>query len=139
MPKKLKLSTIMKEWDINEQPELTTEDKNLFLDKVKNFNSYGESIYAKGNLRQIAEDMSKIAMVAEQLTLSEADEWFDKVTINRNMKQLKEISKNFNKEAQIAQSVQERLSTLYEEMGNILNRYFSIDDLKSKENNLNNK
>lgn len=128
MSNKIKLSNLMKEWNIDEQPELTNEDKTLFLEKVKNFNSYGESIYAKGNLREIAEDMSKIALVAEHLTLSEADEWFDKVTINRNMKQLKEISKNFQKEAHAAQAVQERLSTLYEEMGTILNRYFTIED-----------
>ena len=130
MTKSIKLKDIIKEWSATEENQITTEDKNLFLEKVKNFNSFGESIYAKGNLREIAEDLSKIASIAEKMALSETEEWFDKVTVNRNMKQLREVSKGFNKTAQEAQAIQERLASLYEEMGTILNRYYQIEGIE---------
>lgn len=128
MSKKLLLSEILKEeWGLNKKPELTEEDKSLFLEKVKGFNSYGKNIYREGNLREIAEEMSKLSEIARHMILSETDEWFDKVTINRNMKSLDGISKEFQKTASEAQSVQERLTSLYEDMGLIFNRYFNVE------------
>lgn len=127
--KSIKLKDIIKEWSTQEENSITNEDKNLFFEKVKNFNSYGESIYAKGNLREVAEDLSRIAQIAEKMALNEED-WFDNVTISRNMKQLREVSKGFSKTAHEAQAIQERLSSLYEEMGTILNRYFTIEDIE---------
>lgn len=127
---KLSLKKILKEeWGLTKKPELTEEDKNIFLEKVRNFNKYGESIYAKGNLREIANELSKISEIASHVILSETDDWFDKVTVNRNMKNLNNIKSEFVKTANEAQSVQERLATLYEDMGLILNRYFTVENL----------
>lgn len=126
MENKLSLKDILNEWGINKNPELTEEDKTIFFEKIKNFNTYGESVYNKANLRKIAEELSKLTDIARHVILSETDEWFDKVTINRNMKSLDNISKEFLKTASEAQSIQERLATLYEDMGTIFNRYFDV-------------
>ena len=137
MSKKLSLSEILKEeWGLNKKPELTEEDKSLFLEKVKNFNSYGKNIYREGNLREIAEEMSKLSEIARHMILSETDDWFDKVTINRNMKSLDGISKEFMKTAHEAQSVQERLTSLYEDMGLIFNRYFNVESSDGLDSNI---
>jgi len=56
---------------------------------------------------------------------------FDKVTVSRNMKELKGLSGQFGKVAQEANSLQERMSGLYEDMGNILGRYYSIGEAKA--------
>jgi len=131
MKDKLSLKKMLnEEWGMNKEPKLTSEDTNLFYEKVKNFNVYGESIYRKGNLREVALELSKIAEIAKHVTLSETSDWFDKVTVNRNMKALDGISKEFNKTASEAQSIQERLSSLYEDMGLIFNRYFNIESIK---------
>ena len=53
---------------------------------------------------------------------------FDKVTVSRNMKELKGLSGQFSKVAQEANSLQERMTGLYEDMGNILGRYYSIGE-----------
>lgn len=127
--KSIKLKDIIKEWSAQEENSITNEDKTLFLEKVKNFNSYGDMIYGKGNLKEVAEDLSRIAQIAEKMALNEED-WFDNVTISRNMKQLREVSKGFSKTAHEAQAIQERLSALYEEMGTILNRYFTIEGIE---------
>jgi hypothetical protein len=90
----------------------------------------GEHIYGKGSLKETAETLSSIADGAAQHTLSETDDMFDKVTVSRNMKELTGLSKQFGKVAGEAHSLQERMSGLYEDMGNILSRYYEIDEGK---------
>ena len=99
-----------------------------FMGEVSNFNSFGGEIYREGNLRELAERLSKLAMTAKQHTLQETEDWFDKITVNRNMKELTGLSNQFKKVATEAQSLQERMSGLYEDMGHILGRYYEINE-----------
>ena len=78
---------------------------------------------------EVAETLGGIVEAAKTLTLSEADDWFDKVTIKRNMSELDKMDKAFEKVATEARQLDERLHSLYEDMGNILNRYYEISDL----------
>ena len=98
-----------------------------FMSEVGNFNSFGNEIYREGNLRQLAEKLSRLAETAKQHTLQETEDWFDKITVNRNMKELTGLSSQFKKVATEAQSLQERMSGLYEDMGHILGRYYEIN------------
>ena len=98
------------------------------VSKIGNYNSIGESIYGSGNLKEVAESLSAIAEGAAQHTLSETDDMFDKVTVSRNMKELTGLSKQFGKVAMEANSLQERMTGLYEDMGNILGRYYKINE-----------
>ena len=98
------------------------------VSKIGNYNSIGESIYGSGNLKEVAESLSAIAEGAAQHTLSETDDMFDKVTVSRNMKELTGLSKQFGKVAMEANSLQERMTGLYEDMGNILSRYYKINE-----------
>jgi len=108
-----------------EKPQINVKE---LVSKINAFNSIGESIYGKGNLKEVAESLSKIAEGAAQHTLSEVDDMFDKVTVSRNMKELTNLSKQFGKVAGEANSLQERMSGLYEDMGNILGRYYEIGE-----------
>ena len=74
----------------------------------------------------------KIAVGASQHALSETDDMFDKVTINRNMKELKGLSGQFSKVSSEAHALQERMSGLYEDMGHILGRYYNIGEGEEK-------
>jgi hypothetical protein len=78
---------------------------------------------------EVAETLGGIVEAAKTLTLSESDDWFDKVTIKRNMSELDKMDKAFEKVATEARQLDERLHSLYEDMGNILNRYYEISDL----------
>ena len=51
----------------------------------------------KSNIKQVAEKLSWIANQAKNHTLSETEDWFDKVTVNRNMKDLTTLSNSFLK------------------------------------------
>ena len=101
---------------------------NEFLGEVGNFNAFGNEIYREGNLRQLAERLSRLAETAKQHTLQETEDWFDKITVNRNMKELTGLSGQFKKVANEVQTLQERMSGLYEDMGHILGRYYEINE-----------
>ena len=103
-------------------------DVKEFMGEVSNFNSFGSEIYREGNLRELAERLSKLAMTAKQHTLQETEDWFDKITVNRNMKELTSLSNQFKKVATEAQGLQERMGGLYEDMGHILGRYYEIHE-----------
>lgn len=108
------------------------EEQEIDVEGLKNelseFNKIGEALFGKSNITDIAEKLSWIASQAKNHTLSETEDWFDKITINRNMKELTSLSKNFSKIAGEAKSIQERMSALYEDMGNILSRYYEINE-----------
>ena len=95
---------------------------------IREFSSYSKVLQKEENLQKIAERLSKIATNAKSYTVSETEDWFDKVTVKRNMKELTNLSKQFGKIAQESNSLQQRLSGLYEDMGHILGRYYEIDD-----------
>ena len=95
---------------------------------LRSYNKLGESLYQQQTLKETAKSLSQIAEMAASHTLQETEDWFDKVTVSRNMKELTNHSKSFSKIAEEASSVQQRLSALYEDMGVILNRYYDIPE-----------
>ena len=113
---------------LKEEDDTPKVNVNELVEKINNYNSIGESIYGSGNLKEVAESLSSIAEGAAQHTLSETEDMFDKVTVSRNMKELTGLSKQFGKVASEANSLQERMSGLYEDMGNILGRYYEIGE-----------
>ena len=120
-----KLTDIVEDVYGEQQPKLNVRE---FMGEVSNFNSYGNEIYREGNLRELAQRLSRLAETAKAHTLQETEDWFDKITVNRNMKELTGLSNQFKKVATEAQALQERMSGLYEEMGHILGRYYEINE-----------
>ncbi len=127
----MKLRKLVSE-DIQQNPDevapMTSDEKKSFMEAVSKYNQFGKEIHRDSNLREVAKKLAEIAENAHRCTIAETEESFDKITVNRNMKDLKALSGNFGKVAQEAQSLQERLSSLYEDMGYILNRYYDIND-----------
>ena len=106
----------------------TKIDSKQILSKIQEFSQLGKSIYKTGDLKETAKTLSDIANAAKVHTLRETEDWFDKVTVNRNMKELTNLSKNFNKLSEEASSVQQRLEALYEDMGIVLSRYYDLNE-----------
>jgi hypothetical protein len=127
----ISLSKIVKEkyGDVDEEKVdvkgLTTE--------ISSYNKLSDAIFGKSNITQIAEKLSWIANQAKSHTLQETEDWFDKITVNRNMKELTGLSGQFGKIANEAKSLQERMGALYEDMGNILGRYYEIGETVTEE------
>ena len=117
---------------MKEHDDTPTVNIKELVSSISNYGSLGEQIYGKGSLKEVAEILSKIAVGASQHALSETDDMFDKVTISRNMKELKGLSGQFSKVSSEAHALQERMSGLYEDMGNILGRYYKIGEGEEK-------
>jgi hypothetical protein len=123
----IKLRNILRETE--EFQQLPSELKKHFLEIISTYNQHREGMSRKSDIMQIAETLGGIADAAQEYTLREGGDWFDRVTIKRNMNELKKLQTGFEKEAVEAQSQQQRLEALYEDMGHVLGRYFEIADL----------
>ena len=117
------------------KPFVTEEEEEVgdeFTESVKRYSQYGQNIYRQGNLKETAETLANIAEQATVHTLQELEDEFDKITVSRNMKELKCYSDQFSKFANEAHTLQQRIESLYEDMGTILNRYYHIDEIEKK-------
>ena len=127
LPKSSKLTSIVEDMYGKQKSDLNFDVKE-FVQTVGNYNSFSKIINREGNLRDVANTLAELAESAKSHTLSETEDWFDKVTVTRNMKELGSLSQQFKKTAVEAQSLQERMTGLYEDMGNILGRYYNINE-----------
>jgi hypothetical protein len=119
---KLKLKNILESLN----PKTSLEEKKSFLQEVERFNEYGSVIYRTEDLRKVAESINALCEKAEAITLEEAQDWFDEVTIKRNIKELSRKKSDFIKTVHEISKMQQRLEALYEEIGGTLSRYFEI-------------
>ena len=95
---------------------------------IRNFARVGKQLRVNGNIMSAAKQLAEMADNAQNHVLGETSDWFDGVSVKRNMKELKGLTGQFKKTAVEANAVNQRLSALYEDMGNILNRYYEIDE-----------
>jgi hypothetical protein len=123
----MSLSNMVKE-KYGEIESETKIDSKQIISKIQEFGQLGKSIYKTGDLKETAKTLSDIANAAKVHTLRETEDWFDKVTVNRNMKELTNLSKHFGKLSEEASSVQQRLEALYEDMGIVLSRYYDLNE-----------
>ena len=109
----------------DERPKV---NKHEVIEAVKSYARIGKQIQVNNNIMEASKQLSKIAEAAQNHILSETDDWFDGVSVKRNMKELKGLTGQFKKTAVETNATNQRLSALYEDMGNILNRYYDIDE-----------
>ena len=105
-------------------------NKHEVIEAIKSYSRVGKQLYSNNGILDAAKQLAQMAESAQNHVLSETDDWFDTVSVKRNMKELKGLTSHFKKTAVEANSVNQRLSALYEDMGNILNRYYDIEDVR---------
>jgi len=127
----IRLKDILKETE--EYQQMPTELKKHFLEIISTYGHHREGMTRKSDIRQIAETLGAIADAAQEYTLREAGDWFDRVTIKRNMGELKRLQEKFQKEAVESKRQEQRLEALYEDMGHVLGRYFEIAEISESE------
>ena len=123
-----KLKNILQEV-FEESPQV---DKYKVVEGVKNFGIVGKQLYNNNNIVETAKQLAEIAESAHHHILGEQDDWFDKISVNKNMKTLKGSVVEFQKTAKEAQALNQRMTALYEDIGHVLNRYYDIDEALDK-------
>ena len=101
-------------------------EKASSLEEIREFGNFNEAIYRSEGLKEAAAKINNIVEKAQHVALQETEEWFDEVTVKRNMKELVSNNKDFNKTVSEMTKLQQRLESLYEEMGNNLSRYYEV-------------
>ena len=127
----IKLKDILKETE--EFQQLPSEIKKHFLEIISTYGQHRENMSRKSDIRQVAETLGAIADAAQEYTLREGGDWFDRVTIKRNMNELKKLQTAFEKEPVEAKAQEQRLEALYEDMGHVLGRYFEIAEITEQQ------
>tara|TARA_R100000008_G_scaffold86667_2_gene80758 strand:- start:705 stop:1181 length:477 start_codon:yes stop_codon:yes gene_type:complete len=103
-------------------------DGDKVSETVRAFSQFGETFNNINQLQSAAKRVVEAAEMANQHIMSETDDWFDKVSVGRNMKQLTSNVKDFKKAVSESTALNQRMFSLYEEIGMILNRYYNIDE-----------
>ena len=119
----MKLKKMLNE---NQEMNFSPKQKRAFLEAIARFNEYGQSIYATDKLKETISNISELVNTATNLTLKETDNWFDNVSVKRDMKGLGESMKLFEKTAGEMATLQQRMESVYEDMGYKLGKYYEI-------------
>ena len=125
--KNIKLIGMVEDIAVREREEQPV-NKFEVIEAVRNYQTIGGQLFKDNGIVEVAKQLVGIAESAQNHVLSETDDWFDAVSFKRNMKELKGMTSQFKKAALEANAVNERLNALYEDMGNILNRYYDIEE-----------
>ena len=107
---------------------LTKEAKQDILKSVSAFNEFGSNIYRTQEIKEMVEAIVKMSEGATQLALQETDDWFDSVTVKRDMNEVASSVKLFEKTATELSALQQRLESVYEDMGHKLGKYYEISE-----------
>ena len=118
-----KLKTLLSEVFEENQERI---DGRAVSKQVSEYGLVGKKLYGEHNIMEIAEQLVRMAESAQQHIVTETDDWFDKVSVNRNTKSMTRMVKEFKSTAKDHKALSERLVALYEDMGGILNRYYDI-------------
>ena len=110
------------------ESKLTPEQKTAFVEAVSKFNSFGGKIYRENNIKEVVESINKLSSGAGQYIMAETEDWFDGVTVKRDVKEINKSSALFEKAALEMESLQQRLESLYEDLGGKLGRYYDLSE-----------
>lgn len=102
------------------------DEKRAFLEACKKYGEYKESFVKSEEIRQKVNEIGWLVETAENMTLQETENWFDGVTVQRHMKQLKEAYKVLQKTAGELRQSQQRFESAYDDIGTVLGKYYEV-------------
>lgn len=122
--------------------QYSKEERNAFMESLKDYSKLRKEIFRETGivnektgqpvpfsqrLREIKSKVGQMIEGAEAFTLKETEDgWFDNMTINRDLKELKNDYKIFEKTCMEMTQLQQRLESCYENIGSRLGRYYEI-------------
>jgi len=136
LPKKVKkenkmisLKDLMREnFEDGSFQKLSPQQRREVIEAVSRFNEFGKTIYRNNEIKEMVESIKSLTEMAGNLAIQESGDWFDAVTVKKDVKEIKGSSKVFEKTANEIASLQQRLESIYEDMGHKLGRYYKINE-----------
>lgn len=133
----MKLKKYLLETDL----KYSKDERKAFLESIKNFNQFKKEIFRETGivnektgrpvpfsqrLKEIKEQINQIIESTEAFTLKETEGWFDQISVNRDLKELKTDYKIFEKTCNEMAQLQQRMESIYENIGHKLGKYYEI-------------
>ena len=115
---------------------MTESDKKATLEAVSRFNEYGKQIYRSEGIAEMVENIKSLAENASKMAMEESADWFDGVSVKRDTKAIGEAVKVFEATAKESHQLQQRMESLFEEIGGKLGKYYEIKELVEDEKKL---
>jgi len=134
--KPIKLASLIPLKEGEQKLKMTSEEKKAFLEAVYRFAEHSSNIYRNHNIVETSKFLGELIEAASHLTLSETEDWFDANTVNRHMKHLGEAHKIFEKTASEMNTLQQRLESAYEDIGETLSKYYDVGSMVNEANEL---
>ena len=120
----MKLRKLLKESE--EAQKLTREQKRAIIDSVSKFNEYGKSVYRESDIKELVNTLKEMSANASALAVNEAGDWFDGISVKRDMKEVNSAVDTFSKTANEIAQLQQRLESVFEDIGHKLGKYYEI-------------
>ena len=125
--------SFVKENEDEESSEMTTEQKHAFLEAVKAYKSFGETVYRNEGLSEVYESIRGLVEAAGKNMVKETEGSFDGITVGRHVKRMNESFKIFEKTLREVATLQQRLESSYDEIGETLGKYYEINETDDSE------
>ena len=109
---------------------LSKDEKRRLNELVRQFNEYGKALRGDQALMETAKTLSEIAAMAKKFAMNENNaDFIQKETVQRDFKQVENITGQFQKLAKECVNRMMQLNALYEDVGNIYERYFEMENI----------
>ena len=118
---------------LDKNKRMTEEEKKQTLDAVSRFNELGRSIYKTEEISELIETIKTMAENASRMAIEETADWFDAVSVKRDTKSIGESIKVFEGTFKEISTLQQRLESVFEDMGAKLGKYYEIKELNETE------
>jgi hypothetical protein len=111
------------------QKRMTEQEKKQTLEAVKRFNELGQNIYKTNEISELVENIKMMAENASRMAIEETADWFDAVSVKRDTKAIGESIKVFEGTFKEISTLQQRLESVFEDIGGKLGKYYEIAEL----------
>ena len=103
---------------------MTEDEKKATIESVEKFNEYSKSIYKTHEISEMVENIKSLAENASRMAIEETADWFDAVSVKRDTKAIGESVKVFEGTFREISTLQQRLESVYEDIGGKLGKYY---------------
>ena len=112
---------------------MTEEEKKQTLEAVSKFNELGQNIYKTTEISELVENIKRLAENASKMAIEETADWFDAVSVKRDTKAIGESVKIFESTFREISTLQQRLESVFEDIGGKLGKYYEIKEIEDVE------
>jgi len=116
----------MKKYLLENELKYSKEERKAFLESLREYGQFKSEVYRSKKLREISQRIGEMINAAEAFTLQETDGWFDGLSVKRDVKSIKDDYKVFEKTCSEISQLQQRLESVYENIGQKLGRYYEV-------------